>query len=447
MFVLTLFWLMTGCQPKPENLPTLTPRHLGPLTAQLTDVMVHDVTNPPLAARFFAYAYLAGYEVVTQYDSTQRSLAGVLNGYPAFRPTPETRADANALSALLAVLETARKLQPSGLRHDEFKKRLLDSCRMAGVPDELLQRALAYAGQVSQHVLRYAKADRYHRISNYARYTPRPGAGLWYPTPPGYFAAVEPYFNTVRPLTLDTCTQFKPAPPVPFSAEKSAPFFRMLEATYRHRLSDEQREIAAFWDCNPFALSSQGHLLVGLKKISPGAHWMGITGLACVQAGVPFERAMKIHAVVAVGLLDGFIACWDEKYRSNRIRPETAIRQYLDPTWTPFLQTPPFPEYLSGHSVISASAATILTGYLGENFAYTDSVEVRFGLKPRRFASFRAAAEEAGISRFYGGIHFRDAIDNGRLQGEQIGAWVLRRVEGKEAVAGQPSRFLTDNHR
>jgi hypothetical protein len=408
----------------------------------MTDVMVHDVTNPPLAARFFAYAYLAGYEVVTQYDSTQRSLAGALNGYLAFQPTPETRGDANALSAVLAVLETARKLQPSGVRHEDFKKRLLDSCRTTGVSEAAIQRAEAYAAQVSQHVLAYAKADRYHRISNYPRYVPKAEVGHWYPTPPGYFAAVEPYFNTVRPLTLDTCVQFQPAPPVPFSETKSSPFFGMLRELQEQKLTDDQREIAAFWDCNPFALSSTGHLLVGLKKISPGAHWMGITGIACQQAGVPFEQAMKIHAVVAVALLDGFIGCWDEKFRSHRIRPETAIRKYLDPAWTPFLQTPPFPEYLSGHSVISASAATVLTGYLGDAFAYTDSVEVRFGLKPRRFASFRAAAAEAGISRFYGGIHFRDAIDQGRLQGEQIGTWVLRRVEKKA-----PEIFLTDAHR
>ena len=119
------------------------------------------------------------------------------------------------------------------------------------------------------------------------------------------------------------------------------------------------------------------------------------------------------------------MACWDEKYRSNRIRPETVIRKYIDPHWKPFLQTPPFPEYLSGHSVVSAAAAVILTHYFGENFAYTDTVEERFGLKERKFKSFNDAAEESGLSRFYGGIHFMDAVENGWIQGKAVGNWVI----------------------
>jgi membrane-associated phospholipid phosphatase len=149
---------------------------------------------------------------------------------------------------------------------------------------------------------------------------------------------------------------------------------------------------------------------------------------------------MKINTAVALALTDGFISCWDEKFRSNRIRPETAIRKYIDPTWKPLLQTPPFPEYLSGHSTISSAAATVLTHYLGENFAYADSVETRYGLPARRFASFQQAAVEAGISRFYGGIHFMDAIDNGRKQGLTVGAWVLKKVEPKNERLASAAR-------
>src|SRR5690606_22988306 len=117
----------------------------------------------------------------------------------------------------------------------------------------------------------------------------------------------------------------------------------------------------SFWDCNPFAMENNGHLMVGLKKISPGAHWMGITSVACEKAQKSFPEAVKLHTVVAIGLMDAFISCWDEKFRSNRIRPKTAIRKYIDPTWEPLLQTPPFPEYTSGHSTISGASAYILT--------------------------------------------------------------------------------------
>ena len=163
------------------------------------------------------------------------------------------------------------------------------------------------------------------------------------------------------------------------------------------------------------------------KKISPGAHWLGITGIVCDKAKKSFDESMLIYTTVSIGLMDAFMSCWDEKFRSNRIRPETAIRKYIDPNWQPLLQTPPFPEYVSGHSTISAASATILTHYLGDNFSFTDSVEVSYGLPARTFSSFRQAADEAGISRFYGGIHFMDAIEHGSIQGQKVGEWVLQR--------------------
>ena len=233
----------------------------------------------------------------------------------------------------------------------------------------------------------------------------------------------------MRPFTLKSAQQFKPTPPAPFSKDKKSDFFRLMNAVYETKLTPKQAEIAAFWDCNPFALQDNGHLQVAIKKISPGAHWLGITGIACEKAQTDFAKTMQIHTLVAIGLMDGFICCWDEKYRSNRIRPETAIRKYIDPMWKPFLQTPPFPEYLSGHSTISATSATILTRLLGDNFNYIDTVEEPYGLNARPFKSFNEAANEAGISRFYGGIHFMDAIENGNVQGKLVGAWVLKTVE------------------
>jgi hypothetical protein len=130
-----------------------------------------------------------------------------------------------------------------------------------------------------------------------------------------------------------------------------------------------------------------------------------------------------------MSLMDAFICCWDEKYRSNRVRPETAIRKLINPEWEPLLQTPPFPEYLSGHSVVSAASAVVLTHYFGDNFAYTDSVEVSYGLPSRAFKSFQQASAEAGVSRFYGGIHFMDAITNGQEQGTKVGEWVLHKIK------------------
>ena len=399
---------LIGCKDRIQKEPVFTPVVISNVINQMTEVMIHDITNPPLAARFFSYACLAGYEVVTQNNPTYKRMYGVLNEYPDLKRSDSIQSYNVQLSAVLAMLETAQKMQPSGKLLAEFEQRFIDSCKRSGFNDETVNNSLRY-------------------------YTPVAREGCWYPTPPGFLPAVEPYFNTVRTLALDSCTQFPAPPPVSFSSGKKTAFYRLLLQNYEEGkdMPMEHREIAAFWDCNPFAIQDDGHLVLSRKKISPGAHWLGITGIACEKADKSFEEAMQIHTTVAVGLMDAFICCWDEKFRSNRIRPETAIRKYIDPRWTPILQTPPFPEYLSGHSVISACSATILTHFFGENFAYTDSVEVSYGLAPRQFRSFNHAAQEAAISRFYGGIHFMDAIENGLLIGEKVGARVVKKLSNK----------------
>ncbi len=429
-FILLLMIDLAGCTSRPQKQPVLTTAAISQVITEMTEVMIHDITNPPLAARFFSYACLAGYEVVAQHDTAYKSMHNVLHDYPDLKKTDSIQQYDVQLSTVLAMLQTAQKMQPSGRLLADYEQRFTDSCRRLGYEEHIINNSRRYAIAVSKKILAYAKADHYNRISNYTRYTPVDKEGCWYPTPPGFLPAVEPFFNTVRTLALDTCSQFTPPPPIAFSTGKKTAFYKMLLQNYEggKEVPMEHRVIAAFWDCNPFAIQDDGHLIMSRKKISPGAHWLGITGIACEKAGKGFEETMQIYTWVSVGLMDAFICCWDEKYRSNRIRPETAIRKYIDPQWTPILQTPPFPEYLSGHSVISACSATILTHFFGNNFAYTDSVEVSYGLPARSFTSFQQAAQEAAISRFYGGIHFMDAIDNGLIVGGKVGSWVVKKI-------------------
>jgi hypothetical protein len=145
-----------------------------------------------------------------------------------------------------------------------------------------------------------------------------------------------------------------------------------------------------------------------------------------------FVQSAEAYARVAVSLVDGFIVCWDEKYRSKLVRPETFINQYIDENWVPLLQTPPFPEYTSGHSVISSSAATVLTDLFGENFAFTDSTEIEFGLTARKFNSFEDASKEAAVSRMYGGIHYTPACDNGLVQGKALGTYIVEKIKTRK---------------
>ena len=429
--IILVMLLFTGSCKQHKKLPELTNKDISNIITKMTEIMVNDITNPPLAARFFSYSCLAGYEVVSQNKKSSPSMHGILNAYPAIKKPDSIGVYSYQLASLLAMIETAKKMQPSGSLLNMYEESLLDSCRKIGFEEEVVEYSKNYALIISKQILAYAKADHYNQISNLSRYTPAKGDGYWYPTPPGFMPAVEPNFNTIRPFTLDSASQCKPIPPVVFSAVKGSPFYQLTESVYKESKAfiPEHLAIASFWDCNPFAIQAEGHLNFGVKKISPGAHWLGITGIACMKANKSFEEAMQIHSIVSIGLMDAFVCCWDEKFRSNRVRPETAIRKLIDPQWEPLLQTPPFPEYLSGHSVASAASATILTHYFGDNFSYKDSVEVAYGLPAKTFQSFNKAAEEAAISRFYGGIHFMDAITNGLQQGTKVGAWVLQKIK------------------
>lgn len=427
-----LLWLgllgaVVACQQRttPTALPGTTVSYA---VATMTDVMVEDVTNPPLAARFFAYALLAGYEVAALHNDTFPTLTGRLNEFHTLRHPIEAGAAYAEVAALLAIWKTAAALQPTGHKHRQHISRLADSLQKTGYPNDWLRNAQAWSDSISTQVLAYAQADGYRNISQHTRYQPQNKPGYWYPTPPAFFPAVEPYFHTMRPMVLDSAFQYAPAPPAPYNETPGSSFFTQLQRVYAVGKTPEEKLIAAFWDCNPFAMKDLGHLLVGEKKISPGAHWMGICGIASQNAAHSVATTLYIQTLVAIGLFDSFISCWGEKYRSNRVRPETAIRKLIDPNWQPLLQTPPFPEYTSGHSVISTCSAVLLSHLLGE-VAFTDTIEVPYGLPPRSFSSFTQAAEEAAISRLYGGIHFIDAITQGQLQGKRIGTHLLKHLE------------------
>ena len=162
-----------ACQTTPKGpVPKLGSRPISELIYQMTDIMVHDVTNPPLAARFFSYACLAGYEVVAQNDRSMKPLNSFLRSYPELPPPMAIGEHSYELSALLAMMETGKKLQPSGFLLEKYQKRVIDSCMRSGFSEDIVQNSLAYAKYVSAHILKYAKADKYNRISNYPRYSP-----------------------------------------------------------------------------------------------------------------------------------------------------------------------------------------------------------------------------------------------------------------------------------
>ena len=165
------------------------------------------------------------------------------------------------------------------------------------------------------------------------------------------------------------------------------------------------------------------------KKITPGGHWIGITGIVTRQAKSDFTAVINAFAHVSIALFDAFISCWDVKWDTLVVRPETLINKHYDEEWLPLLQTPPFPEYTSGHSVISRASALVLTKLYGNDFAFEDTTELAYGLPARYYNSFIHASEEAALSRFYGGIHYMMAIDEGVKQGNEIGDYITQNLK------------------
>jgi hypothetical protein len=219
--------------------------------------------------------------------------------------------------------------------------------------------------------------------------------------------------------------------PFAYSTDKNSPFFKQVQQVYEvskmmvaNGDNSEEMKIAQFWDCNPYVTVTQGHMAFAKKKISPGAHWIGIVKIACKKTKVDFDTTVFAYTKASIGIFEGFISCWEAKYNTNVVRPETIINQNIDENWRPLLQTPPFPEYTSGHSVVSTCSSKLLTNIFGENFAFSDDTELQFGLPTRSYTSFDQAAKEAAMSRFYGGIHFMAAITNGSKQGAAIGDYL-----------------------
>jgi hypothetical protein len=432
-------FLLTTCATAPEGISwkskASNPDFVHSTVKQVTDVIVHDIFAPPVAARIYTYMSVAGYEASIAGDSTNyQTLAGQLTGLTKVPRPQDNQEYCYELASVQAMLKVSRTLVFSEDKMDDYFKKVLNDFRETGMPDEVYERSVAYGSQVADHILAWSTKDNYKQSRSFPKYSIEKDPATWKPTPPAYMDAVEPHWNKIRPFAIDSAGQFKPVPPTAFSFDKKSQFFKEATEVYStgKNLTEEQRDIAFFWDCNPFIMNVKGHVMFATKKISPGGHWMNITNVACKKAKANFNQSLEAYTRVAVALVDGFISCWDEKYRSKLIRPESYINLYIDEDWVPTLQTPPFPEYTSGHSVISSASAVTLTKLFGDNFAFTDSTEIEFGLGARTFNSFLQASDEAAISRLYGGIHYRPAVENGVVEGRAIGQFIVDKIRTRK---------------
>jgi membrane-associated phospholipid phosphatase len=396
----------------------------------LSDVMIRDITSPLVASRNYAYTMIAFYEAARHADSNYLSYAGQLNGLTTL-PMPEKNQVYDWQTAGSTAFYTTGYFFV--FSKDIFQKdwKALQVKIKRPVPKAVYDRSVAYGEKVAAHIIAWAKLDNYTHTRTLPRFTASRDAGAWQQTAPDYMEAIEPYWNQLRTMVLDKPGTMTIPAPVKYKSEQFMNACKEVVDAQKN-LTQDQNWIANFWDCNPFATRTVGHLVYSIKKISPGGHWMGISRIAIGKTKQALVPALATYSLVSVALFDAFIACWDVKYKVNYIRPVTAIQQLMLPSWDPVLQTPPFPEYPSGHSVISMASAVVLTNTFGEQFAYTDNSEKPYGVESRNYSSFYDAASEAAISRLYGGIHFREAIENGSALGKKIGTYVIQKVKLKK---------------
>ncbi|MFA5246044.1 MAG: vanadium-dependent haloperoxidase [Pedobacter sp.] len=395
----------------------------------LTDVITYDIFNPPVASRIYAYSNLAAYEVIASKSPKYKSIGIKFKDFK--KPDLSHKPVNKEFAALLALMYVGRELTFSKDSTQKIIDGHVQLAKDSGMPQEVIENSQEYAHAFSNAVLDWSKKDNYKQTRSDVKYTVNTGEeGRWVPTPPAYMAAIEPNWMKIRPVMIDSASQFLPKPPTGFNKSKESKFYELADEVYQVgvKLTDEQKAIADFWDCNGFKVNVSGHVMFATKAMTPGGHWMGITGIVCKNQKADFDKTIYSYTGVSIGIMDAFIACWNTKFTYDLLRPETYINQFIDNAWKPYLQTPPFPEYTSGHSIISSSAATILTKIYGESTPFVDSTERRWGWPDRHFKNVKEASHEAALSRLLGGIHYREAMEEGLVEGKKIGELVFNKM-------------------
>jgi hypothetical protein len=376
--------------------------------------------SPPVASRSFAYLGLTVFDCVAQHGRSLQTLATLFPDFPPrlLRNIQIPGDLANALHAAMqhAVMTLFSNTGPTGQRAMKAVGAKLDKALTRGLKKNDIRNSRKFGVSVSERVQAWSKADGGADISNLGfpeSYTVGGSPGHWVPTSAIRLqqAPLLPAWGKNRTFSIADGAACTLPPPPAYSENETSDFYKQALEVHDtvKNITKEQRLIARFWSDDPM-----------LSPTPPG-HWMFIALDLLKQRNASIEDQVDLLTRLGMAMSDAFVACWHSKYEYDLLRPVTYIKKVIDQTWEPILITPPFPEYPSGHSTQSGAAAEVLTAYFGENFAFEDKTHVREKLPVRKYTSFRAAAEEAAISRLYGGIHFRAACERGLEQGRCVG--------------------------
>lgn len=435
IFVVFIFSLISvaGCKHKadPKALDAFCNNLLPEYNSKLTGVIISDIFTPAVISRIFAYTNIAAYEALKPQYKDYQSYAGKLRDLQPLPKPVDGKQYCFPVSSVIAFTTVAQKLVFNSDAVVDVEKGLLKKLDSLGMDKDLLDSSVSFGRQVGNHIVRWTQKDGYLERNSFPAYIVTKEPGRYQPTPPNYIDAIETNWKTLRPFVLDSASQFRPPPPLKFDTTVGSAFYKEAYEVYDVCKNPHQGDSATawYWDDNPNTSITNGHITYFQQKNSPPGHWIRI---ACAIAQKEKFDPMKTASLVsktAIAMADAFISVWEAKFVYNYIRPETFINRYIDKDWMPLIQTPAFPEYPSAHSAASASAATVLTKMVGSNYNFIDSTEVDYGRPTRKFSSFFEAADQAAISRMYGGIHFHTAIEAGKQEGKSIGNLILSKLD------------------
>ncbi len=377
--------------------------------------------SPPVAARAFGYTGVALYEAVVPGMQDHISLSGKLSELQISTSLEAGKqyhwpSVANAVMYKMTTYFYSNTSEERLQAIEDLEKKYHDMYVMEE-GEEVYDDSAKLAGEVAEAILTWAASDGGNdsQFSNFpSDYVPPTGPGLWVPTPPGFQAALQPYWGGNRPFLEANIADTQPPQPIVYSEDETSAFHQQAIEVYTtvNNLTPDQSDIANFWSDDP------------VTTATPPGHSISILNQLIMENDLTLDLAVEAFAKLGIGISDAFISCWKCKYEFNYMRPVTYINEKIDQNWSPILNTPPFPEYTSGHSVQSGALAEIMTNLFGDNYEFTDRThEFRGDINggPRDYNNFYELAEEAALSRLYGGIHYREAIDLGLEQGYEIG--------------------------
>ncbi len=382
--------------------------------------------NPPQASRIYAYSAIALYEAVLPGMPGGRSLQGQV---PLLTDLPKATEFPNMnylVSANEAMYRVAKSVFPnltaanSEALDNLYKKNNDALVKQVFTPN--YQNSKDFGQLVGMAVIKRANADGFAetRTINYSVPPRSLNPAYWAPTGSAT-SPLEPYWGKIKCFAMVKADECEEPLTIAFSTTNGSAFHNEAMEVYNvsRNLTQSQKDIALWW-------------ADGGGTPTPPGHWLAIANKLATSKKLSLGKAAEMYALLNIGLADAFISCWDAKYKYNLLRPQTYIRDFVagGSTWSSFIGTPPFPEYPSGHSVSSGTAAEILTTIFG-TVAFTDDTNADMGMAPRSFNSFYQAADEAAMSRLYGGIHYRVGNENGVKQGKTLGKLVLKNIKLK----------------